>query len=87
MYSIYVYCDFAGGMDLVIGASEVFGITMDENFRQPYFSKNLGDFWRRWHITLGQWMKDYIFYPFPYLRLVRSFRAELKRDLAECMEP
>lgn len=79
MYSIYVYCDFAGGMDLVIGASEVFGITMDENFRQPYFSKNLGDFWRRWHITLGQWMKDYIFYPFSLSKACQKLSRRAKK--------
>ena len=64
MYSIQIYCDFSGCMDIVRGASECFGITLGENFRRPYFSQTLPEFWRRWHISLGTWMKDYIFYPF-----------------------
>lgn len=64
MYSVQLYMDFSGGIDIVIGSAQIFGVKMDENFRQPYFSKSIGDFWRRWHITLGTWMKDYIFYPF-----------------------
>ena len=63
-YAIELYADFAGGMDIALGVSELFGVKLPENFRQPYFATSVGDFWRRWHITLGAWMKDYIFYPF-----------------------
>ena len=63
-YSLQLYGDFSGGMDVVMGAAECFGISLDANFKRPYFARSISDFWHRWHITLGTWMKDYVFYPF-----------------------
>lgn len=62
-YSIQLYGDFSGGMDVVMGVAQFFGISLDENFRRPFFARSITDFWHRWHITLGTWMKDYVFYP------------------------
>ncbi len=62
-YAVQIYGDFTGGIDITIGLAECFGIRLQENFVRPYFSKNIAEYWRRWHITLGEWMKSYIFYP------------------------
>lgn len=62
-YAIQIYGDFTGGIDIALGVSETLGIRLPENFIRPFFSKNTAEYWRRWHITLGRWMKDYIFYP------------------------
>ena len=72
MYSAQQYAEFSGGIDLVLGIAQLFDIQMAPNFRQPYFAVSLGDFWRRWHISLGAWMKDYIFYPFALTKKMQS---------------
>lgn len=73
LYSAQQYADFSGGIDIISGVSLLFGIELDPNFRQPYFSTSLGDFWRRWHISLGAWMRDYLFYPFALLKPMQRF--------------
>lgn len=77
-YSLQLYGDFSGGMDVVMGAGEMFGISMDDNFRQPYFARSISDFWHRWHITLGTWMKDYVFYPFSLSKGMNKFSKYCK---------
>lgn len=68
-YGLQVYADFSGGMDIARGISQILGIELELNFKQPYFSTSVEDFWRRWHITLGAWMRDYIFYPLSLSKL------------------
>ena len=62
-YGIELYADFTGGIDITIGVAEILGIRVKENFKRPYFSKSIKEFWNRWHITMGTWFTDYIFYP------------------------
>lgn len=62
-FSIQLYLDWLGCMDIARGISQIFGIELDRNFWHPFFSKNMPEFWRRWHISLGSWFKDYLLYP------------------------
>lgn len=62
-YSVQIYCDFSGYSDLAIGMAQMFGIHTEENFRYPYFSRGIKEFWNRWHISLSSWLRDYIYIP------------------------
>ena len=63
MYAIQDYTDFSGCIDIARGCAQTMGMTMAENFRRPYFSKTVSEFWRRWHISLGTWFRDYVYIP------------------------
>lgn len=63
LYSFQIYADFAGCIDIVRGTARLFGIGLQKNFDAPFFAKSINEFWQRWHITLGAWLRDYIFYP------------------------
>lgn len=63
MFAIQIYADFSGYMDIVSGVSTIMGIDIGLNFRQPYLAKSVDEYWQRWHITLGKWFRDYMFYP------------------------
>ena len=77
LYSIQIYCDFSGGIDIFRGIAEIMEITLPENFRRPFLSLSVEEYWRRWHITLGEWVRNYIFYP---LALSKNL-AKLGRNL------
>ena len=88
-YAVQQYCDFSGGIDLVAGTAQLFGIRLAPNFRRPYFAVSLGDFWRRWHISLGSWMRDYVFYPFaltdPVKRLSKLAKGRFGAHVARAL--
>lgn len=88
-YCIQLYGDFSGGIDITRGVAKMFGIEMAENFRRPLFAASLADFWRRWHITLGGWMRDYVFYPLslskPFARLGRYTRKHIGGKLGKIL--
>jgi len=74
-YSFQIYCDFSGYIDIALGASKTLGIRLTDNFNKPYFSTSVADFWKRWHITLSFWLRDYIYLPLAY-----SLSRKLKKE-------
>ena len=63
LYSLQIYCDFSGYSDMAIGVARLFGIDLEENFRVPYVSATIKEFWSRWHISLSTWFRDYVYFP------------------------
>lgn len=93
-YCIQLYCDFSGGIDVVRGVAQLFNISIVDNFKRPFFSKSIAEFWRRWHITLGIWMKDYVFYPLALSKSMNKlgkkcqkiFGKQVGRKIPICLE-
>lgn len=83
LYSAVIYGDFTGGIDITIGLSRMLGISVTENFKHPFSSRSTAEYWNRWHITMGSWFTDYVFYPLsickPMQRLTKWSRRRLGR--------
>lgn len=79
-YSFQIYGDFSGGTDIARGAAQMMGINLPMNFERPFFATSMADFWRRWHASLGAWMREYVFYPImlsrPVTAVSKKFRAK-----------
>ena len=78
-YLIQDYMDFSGCIDIAVGVAECFGIKLTHNFERPYFALTIEEYWRRWHITLGSWFKDYIFYPISISKFSLKFGKFCKK--------
>jgi D-alanyl-lipoteichoic acid acyltransferase DltB (MBOAT superfamily) len=74
-FAIQIYCDFSGYSDIAIGAARVMGYDLTENFQRPYFSRSIAEFWRRWHITLSTWFRDYLYIPLGGSRVSNARKA------------
>lgn len=80
LYALQLYADFSAGIDISRGIAQILGIDMVQNFRRPYFATSIGNYWRRWHITLGVWMKNYIFNPIAISKLFLSWSRKMRQS-------
>ena len=87
IYTIQLYCDFSGCMDVAIGLGQIFNVEYPENFRQPFFSKTASEFWQRWHITLGAWFKDYVYYPVSLSKPVKRLTTKARKRFGKRYGP
>lgn len=79
LYSIQIYTDFSGCIDIISGVSEMLGIKLEKNFNHPYFSRTIPEFWRRWHISLGDWFKDFVYFPVSTSAPVKKLKKAFKK--------
>ena len=70
-FAFQIYCDFSGYSDIAIGSAQIMGFRLMENFRRPYYSRSISEFWKRWHISLSTWFKDYVYIPLGGNRVVK----------------
>lgn len=83
VWGIQLYTDFSGGIDVSRGVSQMLGITLDINFKRPYFATDLSDYWNRWHISLGNWLKDYFFYPVAFSKVYGKINKFTKKKFGK----
>lgn len=83
VYTFELYTNFSGSIDIVIGVSHMFGISLPENFDNPFASQTITEFWRVWHITLGNWLRNYIFYPLLKSDLIQSLNKVCKNKFGK----
>lgn len=87
--ALQLYADFSGYMDIAAGVSQCLGVRLEENFRQPFYSRSMDEFWRRWHITLGAWFRDYLFYTVSMGKrtqsLARKWRGKLGNSFSRML--
>lgn len=86
-YTCQLYMEFSGTMDVVIGSAELFGLHLPENFKRPFFSKSISEFWTRWHITLGTWFRDYVFYPLSMSKPLKRLTSRARKRLGSHFGP
>lgn len=86
LFALQLYTDFSGLMDIVLGTAEIFNIKLPENFDTPFYSLNLSEFWRRWHITLGGFLRDYVMYPLQRTKLFKNLRKFCKNKFGKGYE-
>ena len=82
-FAFQLYTNFSGGMDIALGISQTFGLKLPENFDRPFFAKNISEYWRRWHITFGVWMKEYIFYPVLRSSFLTALSKKMRKKLGK----
>lgn len=87
LYTFELYCDFSGTMDVALGMGRIFNVEMPENFRQPFFARTASEFWQRWHVTLGSWLRDYVFYPVSLSGPVKRLTGTARRVLGNRLGP
>ena len=80
LYAFQIYADFSGGIDMARGVAEILGIDMAVNFRQPYFARSLAEYWQRWHISLGAWMKKYVFYTLAMSQTFKNVGRKIRKS-------
>lgn len=81
LFPLQLYTDFSGCIDMIMGLAEMFGVDLPENFSLPFLSESVAEFWRKWHITLGQWLRDYVFYSILRSSLAKKITKILKKRM------